>query len=487
MTTYPISNACPQCGSAHYRKRRISRECRICRTHYRPPTPRWQHWTITIAGLLLCIVSVASILAVGSAPIGHATGEKTDPLTYTCWGVLGAFGIIGLWCVGRGVHELWGRRVVTPPDGGSAAPRIASPPRMISGNRAEALVRASAQQHHEATILRHFDSSPTERPAGPVTLFPSPIYFVVSRRRQCTPAERLTNAIGSFACEWDPEELPLLFLDTSWQRNGRSGILLTNRRLYSSRLDGPIELQDVVRVTFENPSDAEMIFKLFLFVSCFLVGWVFILWGPWFRRRLFVNGEVVYEARANFPGNFWVELLGALGSAARQEEMRPPATNASDTAAPQAITRHVGLLTNSPGKVPAGRSRRQGVASLETHPHSAQGTPLGREFVESPSWEQVEHTIRRLDGYCHPLVCLWAEQPRMAPGLEIIGGAGKYALREVGDGWVFYDPNAADDEVEVQTSGAGHRCAGYCVCTDVERVLKIARRFFESDKVEDDD
>jgi hypothetical protein len=39
----------------------------------------------------------------------------------------------------------------------------------------------------------------------------------------------------------------------------------------------------------------------------------------------------------------------------------------------------------------------------------------------------------------------------------------------------------------VQTSGAGHRCAGYYVCTDVERVLRIARRFFESGRAGDDD
>jgi hypothetical protein len=71
--------------------------------------------------------------------------------------------------------------------------------------------------------------------------------------------------------------------------------------------------------------------------------------------------------------------------------------------------------------------------------------------------------------------------------LEIIGGGGKYALGEVGDGWVYYDPNGADEEVEVQTSGAGHRCAGYYVCTDRERVLRIARRFFESGSAGDED
>jgi hypothetical protein len=52
---------------------------------------------------------------------------------------------------------------------------------------------------------------------------------------------------------------------------------------------------------------------------------------------------------------------------------------------------------------------------------------------------------------------------------------------------VYYDPNGADEEVEVQTSGAGHRCAGYYVCTDMERVLRIARRFFELGSAGDED
>jgi hypothetical protein len=308
-----------------------------------------------------------------------------------------------------------------------------------------------------------------------------------SWRRRCTPSERLAGAVRSFASEWDPEEIPLLFLDTSWRRDGRAGILLTNRRLYSSRLDGPIELQDVTRVAFKDPSESEMILKALLFVTCCLVGAIVILWGPWFGRRLLVNGEVVYEGRADIHPDFWVDLLTALGDAARQGEERARAGPAPEASAPQGITRQVGLRTDSPRDVRAGRARRQGVTALEMLPHSAEGVPLAGEPVDAPSWEQVERSIRGLDGHTQPLVRLWAGQPRKAPGLEIIGGGGKYALREVGGGWVYYDPNGADEEVEVQTSGAGHRCAGYYVCTDMERVLRIARRFFESGSAGDDD
>src|SRR6516162_1955709 len=104
VSKYPISTACPQCGSTDYRKRRASRECRVCRTHYRPSTPPWRRWTVglgvILAGLLLSVVAVASIVAVESAiSAKRRPGEATDPFAYACWGVLGAFGIVGLLCV----------------------------------------------------------------------------------------------------------------------------------------------------------------------------------------------------------------------------------------------------------------------------------------------------------------------------------------------------------------------------------------------------
>jgi hypothetical protein len=433
------------------------------------------------------VVAVASIVALESAmPARRGPGEAIDPFAFLCWGVFGAFGIVGLLCVGRGLQVLFAREVVTPP--GMPPTRetrqVAPATRIIPGDRAEALLRQFAELHHQSAILRQLDLHQPEGPAGPVALFPGVLYFEVSRRRRCTPSERLAGAVRSFAREWDPEEIPLLFLDMSWRRNGRAGILLTNRRLYSSWLDGPMELQDVTRVAFKDPSAAEVIFKVLVFVTCFLVGWIAILWGAWFPHRLVVNGQVVYNGLGNIHPNFWIDLLTTLGDAARQGEERARAGPSSTAPARYGITRHVGLLTDSLRDV---RPRRQGVTALEMLPHSAEGVPLAAELVDAPSWEQVERSIRDLDGHTHPRVCLWAGRPREAPGLEIIGGGGKYALREVGDGWVYYDPNGADEEVEVQTSGAGHRCAGYYVCADVERVLRIARRFFESGSAGDDD
>ena len=444
---------------------------------------------LVLVGLLLCVVAVASIVVLESAmPARQGPGEAINPSAFLCWGMFGAFVIVGLLCVGRGVMAFFAREVLTlpgePPTEG--ARQVAAATR-IPEDLAVDLLRHVAERHNAPAILRQLDTPRSEGQAGPVTLFPGPLYFVVSRRRRCTPSERLEGALRSFAREWDPEEIPLLFLDTSWRRNGRAGILLSNSRLYSSRLDGPIELRDVTRVAFKDPSGEERIFKVLLFVSCFLVGGILILWGPWFRRRLRVNGEIVYAARTHIHADFWIDLLTTLGEAARQLEERALARRAAGAPASQGITQHVGLLAHSPTDVWAGRARRQTVTALQLYLHSAEGVPLVGELVDAPSWEQVECGIRGLDGHTHPRVRLWAGQPGEPPGLEIIGGGGKYALREVGDGWVYYDPNGADEDVWVQTSGAGHRCAGYYVCTDVERVLRIARRFFESGRAGDDD
>ena len=280
---------------------------------------------------------------------------------------------------------------------------------MISASRAETVLRQVAGRHRESAILQQLGPLRSERLASPVSLFAGG-YFVVSRRRRCTPSDRLAGAIHSFARGWDPEEIPLLFLDTSWRRNGRVGILLTNRRLYSSRLDGPLELQDVTRATFRDPFETEMIFKGLLFVMFCLVGVVFLLGGSWFSRRLLVNGEVVYQGREDIHPDFWIDLLTALGEAARKGEERSLA----------GATRPGGLLTASSWDVWLEPARRRGVTALEMLPHSAAGVPLAGQFVDAPSWEHVERSIRGLDGHTQP---------------RVRRGRGRRGRRRVGDHW----------------------------------------------------
>src|SRR5205085_1099348 len=53
------------------------------------------------------------------------------------------------------------------------------------------------------------------------------------------------------------DEVPLVLVDTSFLRNGRSGLLLTNRAVYSDRLPHPIALEDMGAVR-HRPPDAQI-------------------------------------------------------------------------------------------------------------------------------------------------------------------------------------------------------------------------------------
>jgi hypothetical protein len=180
------------------------------------------------------------------------------------------------------------------------------------------------------------------------------------------------------------------------------------------------------------------------------------------RCRLLVNGEAVYVGGERRRAAFWVELLTALGEAAR--------TSQAGRERSPAPARPPGTLL---------------VAALEMSPHGPDGEPLTVEFLHDPTWEQIERSIRELDRHRHPLVRLWAGAPEKSPALEIVGGNGTYALREPDGEWVYYDPSGSDTEVEIQTSGEGYRCPAFYVCADVERALQIARQFCETGFVGD--
>ena len=60
--------------------------------------------------------------------------------------------------------------------------------------------------------------------------------------------------------------------------------------------------------------------------------------------------------------------------------------------------------------------------------------------VLQPAWSEGEAAIRVLDGWARPAVTVWTTAADRPVGLEVRGGAGGYALREVPEGWVYRDP-----------------------------------------------
>lgn len=111
--------------------------------------------------------------------------------------------------------------------------------------------------------------------------------------------KHIANARAGFAKAMTDEEVPLVLLDRSFWGNGKAGMLLTNRQLYSSSHGRPIPLLEIRTATFEKPTLSEQMFQ---------------------HKRpeasLLVNGTAVYTGPAKFE--LWVELLPELGQALRE-------------------------------------------------------------------------------------------------------------------------------------------------------------------------
>ncbi len=180
-------------------------------------------------------------------------------------------------------------------------------PRRLSADGAEEIVRAAAQKHEAKAILRQLGNP---------------------------RADHVANARSTFAREMTDGEKPLVLLDDSFLQDGKAGLLLTNRKLYSSKLGPPIFLEDVRDVCFLAPDVTRLalagvlgvlgvVIPPLLFIAFYLV------FSKETRRnaryRLLVGGEDVYAARTAGRFAFWVAVLEALGKAARDARGLRPA------------------------------------------------------------------------------------------------------------------------------------------------------------------
>ncbi len=146
----------------------------------------------------------------------------------------------------------------------------------------------------------------------------------------------IANARAGFARDMVDGELPLVFLDRSFFGNGKAGLLITNRRLYSSTVAFSIPLSEIRIAAVELKSTAEV-----------------ILGGGTKDHTLFVNGAPFYNELATMgrkPLTFYAEVLNALANAIRQGESSAapakPALAPQAAASPAASSR---AATSAPG------------------------------------------------------------------------------------------------------------------------------------------
>lgn len=112
--------------------------------------------------------------------------------------------------------------------------------------------------------------------------------------------------------------------------------------------------------------------------------------------------------------------------------------------------------------------------------------PWTKTKVVAPTFEQVEHAIRRMDNYCFPIVELFlTKEEEDVETFLIIGGNGPYALAELFGRWAYENPDGSDAEVTLWDSDQGYECMEKNLIYDVEDVLKIVKRFYETGSYDD--
>src|ERR1041385_6837270 len=112
------------------------------------------------------------------------------------------------------------------------------------------------------------------------------------------------------------------------------------------------------------------------------------------------------------------------------------------------------------------------------------GRPWESDRVVAPKWTDIETAIRRMDNYCFPIVMLNPERDDLedeCPDIfNIVGGAGRWALFRIMGDWQYEDPTGSDEEARLWESDQGYFCKEKNIVSDVEKVLRITRAYYES-------
>jgi len=107
------------------------------------------------------------------------------------------------------------------------------------------------------------------------------------------------------------------------------------------------------------------------------------------------------------------------------------------------------------------------------------------ERINSPSWKDVDLAVRRMDNYCFPIVELNTTESDENENLfNICGGAGRWALFQIMGDWQYEDPAGGENEVRLWDSDQGYYCKEKNILTDVEKVLRITKAYFDTGSYE---
>src|SRR5947209_4435261 len=111
------------------------------------------------------------------------------------------------------------------------------------------------------------------------------------------------------------------------------------------------------------------------------------------------------------------------------------------------------------------------------------GRHWDKERVDSPTWIDVEAAVRRMENYCFPVVQLNTTDDDESESIfNIVGGAGRWALFHMMGEWQYTDPvyDGEIDEEWLWASDQGYCCETNNVLTDVEKVLRVVRKYYDT-------
>ena len=109
------------------------------------------------------------------------------------------------------------------------------------------------------------------------------------------------------------------------------------------------------------------------------------------------------------------------------------------------------------------------------------GRPWDTERLDSPAWSHVDAAIRRMNNYCFPIVELNTTDEDTSESIFlVIGGAGRWALLNIMGEWQYEDPEGGEEEVRLWDSDQGYYCKRKNVLTDLEKVVRIAKVYYDT-------
>ena len=121
------------------------------------------------------------------------------------------------------------------------------------------------------------------------------------------------------------------------------------------------------------------------------------------------------------------------------------------------------------------------IQSLDITTYDEQGHHWESQEIPTPTWMEIESSIRQLDRFRKPFVHLrLREDTHETHWLSILGGDDAYALTGVLDDERFlnyYDGALGTQEIAIWTSDQGYYPPEKYVCYQIETALKIACYF----------